>query len=211
MEKGTIIMSRNRFIILAAAMIMWISLLGSAAGIRVQAARSENADKKAYTSNELGCMAQYYYKRTSKEGLCPAEVVCEEQKDGTYLITLGDTVRKADGETGFSTRAQYSIGADARGKDLLSEKEIDLTVYSKVYTPEELCKLAQNYYYTSNDFYPPNAEYKANQDGTYTIRLFEVIADEGGTEHSATCCWYTVNVCGLGRDDILMEDIDINP
>ena len=89
-------------------------------------------------------------------------------------------------------------------------KEIDLTLYSKVYTADELCKLAQNHYYKTNDFYPPNVSYTANKDGTYTICMFEMIEDDGGTPHSATCGWYTVNVCGVGTDDLMMQNIDLN-
>ena len=86
----------------------------------------------------------------------------------------------------------------------------DLTLYSKVYTADELCKLAQNHYYKTNDFYPPNVSYTANKDGTYTICMFEMIEDDGGTPHSATCGWYTVNVCGVGTDDLMMQNIDLN-
>ena len=86
----------------------------------------------------------------------------------------------------------------------------EISLYSKVYTADELCKLAQNHYYKTNDFYPPNVSYTANKDGTYTICMFEMIEDDGGTPHSATCGWYTVNVCGVGTDDLMMQNIDLN-
>ena len=119
-------------------------------------------------------------------------------------------MKEADGTVHSTTYAQYSIGTDAKGTDTVFGKEIDLTLYSKVYTPDELCKLAQNHYYKMNDFYPPNVSYTANKDGTYTICMFEMIEDDGGTPHSATCGWYTVNVCGVGTDDMMMQNIDLN-
>ena len=101
--------------------------------------------------------------------------------------------------------------SDGTGKDEKTEKAINLTRYCKIYTPEELCKLAQDYYYRTYDFYPPNADYTANKNGTYTICLYEVISDDEGTEHNATCGWLTVNVCGVGQDDLMLTAVDINP
>lgn len=40
-------------------------------------------------------------------------------------------------------------------------------------TPEQLCVLAQEYYKRNYDFYPPEAAFTDNGDGTYTIRLYE--------------------------------------
>ena len=215
-------MNINRFFIYISVLVLGITGVSGAAGISAKAcssvpvlsiaqgARSENADLRVYTPYELGCMAQYYYKRTDPNGFYPPEADCQVQKDGTYVITLYESKVDKANNPYYMTYAQYSINVNGKGQDRQSGKEMDLTLYSKVYTPEELCKLAQNYFYIVNDFYPPDASYTANEDGTYTICLFESIDDEEGTSHNATCGWYTVNVCGMGTDDLMMQSIDIN-
>lgn len=51
-------------------------------------------------------------------------------------------------------------------------------------TPEQLCVLAQEYYKRNYDFYPPEAAFTDNGDGTYTIRLYEnVDLGEGGVPY----------------------------
>ena len=171
----------------------------------------EHSQKRVYTAEELSCMAQYYYKRTSRKEYYPPEAACKKLKDGSYQIVLRELVSKENEEKKYKNYARYTLTGDGKGKDEKSGKAIDLTRYSKVYTPEELCRLAQDYYYRMYDFYPPNADYKANKDGTYTICLYEVINDDVGTEHNATCGWLTVNVCGVGQDDMMLTAVDINP
>ena len=218
-------MNRNKLIIYIAVLLIWIAACsapgisvraaGSDPGIRQdvlmsKAARAENAELRIYSLGELCCMSQYYYKRTSADGFYPPGVSCRDLGNGFYEITLFEEVKEADGTVHNTTYAKYSIGKDAKGTDTVLGKEIDLTLYSKVYTPDELCKLAQDHYYKTNDFYPPNVSYTANKDGTYTICMFEMIEDDGGTPHSATCGWYTVDVCGVGKDDMMMQAIDLN-
>lgn len=218
-------MNRNKLIIYIAVLLIWIAACsapgisvraaGSDPGIRQdvlmsKAARAENAELRIYSPGELCCMSQYYYKRTSADGFYPPGVSCRDLGNGFYEITLFEEVKEADGTVHNTTYAKYSIGKDAKGTDTVLGKEIDLTLYSKVYTPDELCKLAQDHYYKTNDFYPPNVSYTANKDGTYTICMFEMIEDDGGTPHSATCGWYTVDVCGVGKDDMMMQAIDLN-
>lgn len=205
-------MNIHKLIIYIAAAFLGISVIFGAAGTgaAAAAARAENAELREYTPGELSCMSQYYYKRTSESGFYPPKVSCRDMGNGLYEIILFEEVKEADGTVHSTTYAQYSIGTDAKGTDTVFGKEIDLTLYSKVYTPEELCKLAQNHYYKTNDFYPPNVSYTVNKDGTYTICMFEMIEDDGGTPHSATCGWYTVNVCGVGTDDLMMQTIDLN-
>jgi hypothetical protein len=205
-------MNIHKLIIYIAAAFLGISVIFGAAGTgaAAAAARAENAELREYTPGELSCMSQYYYKRTSESGFYPPKVSCRDMGNGLYEIILFEEVKEADGTDHSTTYAQYSIGTDAKGTDTIFGKAIDLTLYSKVYTPEELCKLAQNHYYKANDFYPPNVSYTANKDGTYTICMFEMIEDDGGTPHSATCGWYTVNVCGVGTDDMMMQTIDLN-
>lgn len=156
-------------------------------------------------------MAQYYYKRTSKTGYYPPETACKKLKDGSYRIVLRELISKENEEKKYKTYARYTMKDDGSGKNEKNGKAIDLTKYSKVYTPEELCKLAQDYYYRTYDFYPPKADYTANKNGTYTICLYEEINDDEGTAHNATCGWLTVNVCGVGQDDLMLTAVDINP
>lgn len=208
-------MSHIRFGVIIAAVLLSISgpvslLNGISAGAAV-AARAENAQTREYTPYELCCMAQYYYKRTSEDGFYPPEATHTEENDGTYTIGLRERVKDPDGTFHYATYAWYSVDAHGKGTDTLGGGDVDFTVYSKVYAPDELCKLAQDYYYRTNDFYPPGAEYTSNTDGTYTIHLYEDIQDEEGIVHSATSGWLTVNVCGIGQDDLTMQAVDINP
>lgn len=193
-------------------LIVLLIILVSDAGMRAAAAESTQTGTtgaKNYTVDELCCMAQYYYKRTDEEGFYPPEAAYRKEEDGTYLIVLRGP--EGDQEGKYIIYASYSLNANGKGTDEKSGKLIDLTLYSKVYTPEELCKLSQEFYYKTYDFYPPNADYAANEDGTYTICLYEVINDAEGVAHNSTCGWFTVNVCGIGQDDMLLEMIDINP
>ena len=182
-------MKHLRLFIITAVLIMSILWTGAGAEAFAKGARAENAEQRIYTPYELCCMAQYYYKRTNNSTSCPAEAECLEQKDGTYAVTLRTKViDQAAGQAGtaaqeekfhYTIYAQYTLNANAQGTDTAG-KSIDLTLYSKVYTPAELCKLAQDYFFRVNDFYPPNAEAAANKDGTYTISLFESIEDADG-------------------------------
>lgn len=219
-------MNTSRVITILTVLILSTTAVSGAFGIKVEAAATEQAVNetnasaqdtaaagavaKKFSSYELGCMAQYYYKRTDPNKFCPPEVSVRENVDGTYAITLYENKTDEDKNPVTATYATYRIRVDGKGTDETSGKSIDLTLYSKVYTPQELCKLAQNYFYTVNDYYPPQATYTANKDGTYTVCLFESVTDEDGTAHNATCGWYTVNVCGLGTDDLMLQSIDIN-
>ncbi len=66
-------MNIHRFIIYIAAAFLGISVIFGAAGTgaAAAAARAENAETREYTPEELSCMSQYYYKRTSESGFYP--------------------------------------------------------------------------------------------------------------------------------------------
>lgn len=81
---------------------------------------------------------------------------------------------------------------------------------SESYSPEELCELAQNYYKRHNDFFPPEADYVKNDNGTYTIHLYEIVDDGNGMGHTATSAWYTVDTAGIGTDDIMGGTVNLN-
>ena len=147
-------------------------------------------------------------------GQYPAEgrrLYPEGLKDGTRLISLWEQKPAVNQDISPKFDARYSVNVYGKGIYVSKGEEIDLTVYSKVYTPEELCRLAQNYYFERNDFYPPNADAKDNGDGTFTICLYESICDDGGNTHTSTCGWYTVDACGMGTDDLTGARVDINP
>ena len=74
------------------------------------------------------------------------------------------------------------------------------------YTAGELAVLAQRYYFVNTGFFPPETEVTENEDGSFTVHLYEVVtADE--TEHTATSAWYTVDSFGVGVDDITGEEV----
>ena len=129
----------------------------STAAAAATAAAATKKEVKHYTANELCCMAKYFYKKSSKNGYYPPEAVSKTEEDGTISITLRERIEDENGEHHYKTYAKYNVSADGRGTDAKRKKSVDLTVYSKIYTPEELCKLAQDFYYRTNDFYPPNA------------------------------------------------------
>ena len=74
------------------------------------------------------------------------------------------------------------------------------------FTQEELSVLAQRYYFRNSGFFPPEADVTANEDGSFTIHLFEIV-DLDGTTHTATSAWYTVDPFGVGVDDITEEEV----
>ena len=76
------------------------------------------------------------------------------------------------------------------------------------YQPEELGAWAQFYYFRNSGFFPPKAEITENDDGTFTIHLFEV-TETDGIEHTATSAWYTVDGYGEGKNDITEEPISL--
>ena len=73
------------------------------------------------------------------------------------------------------------------------------------FTEEELGVLAQRYYFRNHGFFPPEAEVAVNEDGSFTVHLFEIV-DLDGTTHTATSAWYTVDPFGVGVNDITGEE-----
>ena len=73
----------------------------------------------------------------------------------------------------------------------------------------ELGRMAQMYYFRHNSFYPPEADVKANGDGTFSVHLYEIVNNGDGTYHTATSAWYTVNASGIGRDDIFGNPVNL--
>ena len=63
------------------------------------------------------------------------------------------------------------------------------------FTEEDLGVLAQRYYFVNNGFFPPEADVEANDDGSFTVHLYEVVTLDD-TSHTATSAWYTVDANG---------------
>ena len=74
------------------------------------------------------------------------------------------------------------------------------------FTPKELCRWAQIHYFTKTGFFPPEADFEKNDDGSYTIHLYEVVNTDGFV-HTATSAWYSVDENGVGVDDIYGDEI----
>ena len=108
--------------------------------------KSGKTQLTVYTPQQLCCMAKYYYKKTSKDGYYPPEAYCQEEQDGTYTIDLRERVKDKNGDFHYATYAWYSLENNGKGEDTILGSSVDLTKYSKVYTPEQLCRLAQDYY-----------------------------------------------------------------
>ena len=72
--------------------------------------------------------------------------------------------------------------------------------------------MARAYYEAQSGFFAPETECTENEDGTYTIHLYEIVENEKeNTWHTATSCWYTVDASGRGSDDITGAQITLPP
>lgn len=80
----------------------------------------------------------------------------------------------------------------------------------KIYTSDELGKLAQSYYKKQNGYCPPESAVTKNSDGTFTIQLYEKVDNGDGSYHTSTSAWYTVDQLGRGKNDITEESVDLN-
>ena len=135
---------------------------------------------------------------------------------GSYTMTPGkpDDAPDHSGSTGSSSKGALKIvegllTAEASADQPADQSADQLADQSKIYTPDELCKMAQEYYNRHKNFYPPIADYQAKEGGKYQIHLYEVVDDGNGTTHTATSAWYTVDAHGVGTDDIYGEAVDL--
>ena len=123
---------------------------------------------------------------------------------GSYTMTPG---KPNDAPKG-SDKAEYETKGSLKAvKELLSAGTSD--DQAKTYTPEELCKMAQDYYNRHKNYYPPIADYEVKEGGKYQIHLYEVVDDGNGYTHTATSAWYTVDAHGIGTEDIFGEAVDL--
>jgi hypothetical protein len=131
---------------------------------------------------------------------------------GRYTMTPGkpDDAPDHSGSTGSSSKGALKIVEGLLTAEASADQPADQSAdQSKIYTPDELCKMAQEYYNRHKNFYPPIADYQAKEGGKYQIHLYEVVDDGNGTTHTATSAWYTVDTHGVGTDDIYGEAVDL--
>ena len=74
------------------------------------------------------------------------------------------------------------------------------------YSVKELARWAQIHYFAEKGYFPPKADVEKNDDGSYSIHLYELVSTAGYT-HTATSAWYTVDEYGVGVDDIYGNEI----
>lgn len=136
--------------------------------------------------------------------------------DSVLMEVERDTTRLAGGSGSNLLDGSYTLSpcpALASVRELLSPDtpaEKKSSAATKEYSPEELCALAQNYYQRHNSFFPPEADWVKNDNGTYTIHLYEIVDDGDGMAHTATSAWYTVDTSGIGTDDIMGGTVNLN-
>lgn len=123
---------------------------------------------------------------------------------GSYTMTPG---KPNDAPEGSDKAGSGTKGSLKAVEALFSAGTSD--DQAKTYTPEELCKMAQDYYNRHNNYYPPIADYEAKEGGKYQIHLYEVVDDGNGYTHTATSAWYTVDAHGIGTEDIFGEAVDL--
>ncbi len=70
----------------------------------------------------------------------------------------------------------------------------------EIYDMDELAALAQQYYFDEFGFFPPEADVYENDDGSYTIHLYEIVDTGYAPVHTATSAWYLVDDYGVGID-----------
>ena len=108
-------------------------------------------------------------------------------------------------------RDEKTLG-DGSGEDLLTGSyTFDPVVHffpleSGPFDADELGVLAQRYYFVNTGFFPPEAEVTENEDGSFTVHLYENV-DSDGDSHTATSAWYTVDPFGVGVNDITEEEV----
>ena len=78
----------------------------------------------------------------------------------------------------------------------------------KPYQVSELIALSRWYYNQRNGYLPPEVEWQENEDGTFLIKLYELVKDDEGIGHTATSAIYTVDVFGKGKEEIMLEDVE---
>lgn len=88
------------------------------------------------------------------------------------------------------------------------EPQITDTFTFKPYQIRELISVSRWYYKQNNAYVPTEAEWKDNEDGTFTIQLYDNIQDDESTVHTATSAIYTVDRYGKGEEEVMFEEVE---
>lgn len=88
------------------------------------------------------------------------------------------------------------------------EPQITDTFTFKPYQIRELIAVSRWYYKQNNAYVPTEAEWKDNEDGTFTIQLYDNIQDDESTVHTATSAIYTVDRYGKGKEEVMFEEVE---
>ncbi|MDO5133799.1 MAG: hypothetical protein Q4D81_12595 [Eubacteriales bacterium] len=125
---------------------------------------------------------------------------------GSYVMDPGvpEEAARSTGTQGARKAVKELLAAENTGNSSGEDAE-----GLRIYTPQQLCEMAQEYYNRHYDYYPPLAEYEKLEDGRYRIHLYEVVDDGGGVSHTGTSAWYTVDDTGKGTDDLFGGEIDL--
>lgn len=105
--------------------------------------------------------------------------------------------------TGSYAMKPVGVVADSAGKQSRLRPAKD-----GPFQADELGEWARIYYFMNTGFFPPIAEVTENQDGTFTIHLFETAESNGG-EHTVSYALYTVDAYGAGKDDIAKANVSL--
>ena len=105
--------------------------------------------------------------------------------------------------TGSYAMKPVGVVADSTGKQSRLRPAKD-----GPFQADELGEWARIYYFMNTGFFPSIAEVTENQDGTFTIHLFETAESNGG-EHTVSYALYTVDAYGEGKDDIAKENVSL--
>ena len=131
----------------------------------------------------------------------------ETESSGDYTQTVTRIVTQYGDIVPFrSLTITYVQGAMLLNGDVNSEFSGVFQYTPRVFlqrsrcSAQEIGRMAQMHYYRHHHFYPPAADVDANEDGTFSVHLYEIVSHGDGTFHTATSAWYTVDASGRGTD-----------
>ncbi len=127
-------------------------------------------------------------------------------QDEINMTVKRDESKLAGGESSTLTSGTYVfVSSSGKSSDAVDTSASQSS--SKTYTGKELGKLAQDYYRSQNGYCPPEVDVTFNDNGTFTIQLYENVKNDSGSGHTATSAWYTVDRYGNGKNDITEEKV----
>ena len=162
------------------------------------AANTENALEiyRVYDQNGIDCSD------------CFNSLTLQFYLDGAVMTVERDEKTLAGGAednvlTGSYAMKPIGVGADSTGKQNRPRPAKD-----GPFQADELGEWARIYYFMNTGLFPPIAEVTENQEGTFTVCLFETVESDGG-QHTVPSVQYTVNAYGEGKNDVTKEDVSL--